>query len=515
MKPCIRIGALVCISMMPFSSYADDAGGVGTNMGLDFYSRIDDLGDSLAQGIVSRRLTEKGNYGSLGCGATWMNSSKIDQKLLDELVVGNYTLLLRIAWAKKVSLTTTTLASLSQCLVEKYSIIQKSARNDQNTLEMVGNIWLYMDGDTANSDYDIVSDITRINTIIFKEKYDYVGTKNASAGAIASMLAGQAIAPLFPKIGGMSGAALGSISNGWTSRSGSTTPSDPPVGVPLPWAGICQVGDIGSSSSGTDTLFGDGFFDDLGSSLAGERSGNGLITTHEIWANNTGTGLSTSNFWASGGPDFFHSVPCTGIFCITIDMKWGSQNALGGFANTSIESLLEKHSNMMDPISWSDLSQQEMPKNSYQLPFLSVKFKDKIAGGRIFMTEAPQQSKRLAIDDTKEKKDAIFDAAFRCAMNEAGVQWDAILSNGFIGAGYVPRRNASITNIIKTTIPVWPQEMDNLAGCYNIRINQWKKQAYQWLSTDLNEIQGFTDAMMNIILQILDTDKKLDTLPSK
>ena len=55
-----------------------------------------------------------------------------------------------------------------------------------------------MDGDMENSDYDIVSDITRINAIIFKEKYDYKGTKNASAGAIKNMLSGKKIDPLFP-----------------------------------------------------------------------------------------------------------------------------------------------------------------------------------------------------------------------------------------------------------------------------------------------------------------------------
>jgi hypothetical protein len=37
------------------------------------------------------------------------------------------------------------------------------------------------------------------------------------------------------------------------------------------------------------------------------------------------------------------------------------------------------------------------------------------------MTDASQQTRRLEKDDTKEKKDAIFDAAFKCAMNEAGV----------------------------------------------------------------------------------------------
>lgn len=76
---------------------------------------------------------------------------------------------------------------------------------------------------------------------------------------------------------------------------------------------------------------------------------------------------------------------------------------------------------MMDPISWSDLSAQKMTNNSYQLPFLNVKIASKIAGAQLNIAELPQQTKRLKIDDTQEKKDAIFDAAFRCAMNEAGL----------------------------------------------------------------------------------------------
>ena len=87
MKQWILIFAFSCIIVMPFSSYAEEEGVIGSNLGLDFYSRIDDAGDSLSRGIVTRRLTEKGTYGSLGCGAPWMNSEKIDSRLLDELVV--------------------------------------------------------------------------------------------------------------------------------------------------------------------------------------------------------------------------------------------------------------------------------------------------------------------------------------------------------------------------------------------------------------------------------------------
>lgn len=57
-----------------------------------------------------------------------------------------------------------------------------------------------MDGDTDNSDYDLVTDISVINEVIFKKKYPYTGTKNANARAIADMISGKPIAPLFPKI---------------------------------------------------------------------------------------------------------------------------------------------------------------------------------------------------------------------------------------------------------------------------------------------------------------------------
>lgn len=62
-----------------------------------------------------------------------------------------------------------------------------------------------------------------------------------------------------------------------------------------------------------------------------------------------------------------------------------------------------------------------MTKNSYEASDKSKSLPNMIAGGKIFLTDSPQQTKRLEKDDTQEKKDAIFDAAFKCAMNEAGV----------------------------------------------------------------------------------------------
>lgn len=57
--------------------------------------------------------------------------------------------------------------------------------------------------------------------------------------------------------------------------------------------------------------------------------------------------------------------------------------------------------------------------------------------------------------------------------------------------------------------------MESLAGCYDIRMIQGKKEADKGLATDVNEIQAFSHAMTVIIQEILQLDKKLDKLPSK
>ena len=90
------------------------------------------------------------------------------------------------------------------------------------------------------------------------------------------MLVGKVVAPLFsPAIG--SSLSGGSTSTTLTGAIGGTIGSPANVGSPiLPWAGTCTIGSGGSSGS---SLFGDGFFDDIGSSLAGGKSGGGMAYT--------------------------------------------------------------------------------------------------------------------------------------------------------------------------------------------------------------------------------------------
>jgi hypothetical protein len=45
-----------------------------------------------------------------------------------------------------------------------------------------------MDGNKANSDYDIISDIEKINAIIFATDIKYSGTVNTAAKSLTALL---------------------------------------------------------------------------------------------------------------------------------------------------------------------------------------------------------------------------------------------------------------------------------------------------------------------------------------
>lgn len=54
-----------------------------------------------------------------------------------------------------------------------------------------------MDGDTTNSDYDIITDIEKINMIIFSKDIKYGGERNNSSSAFRDFLAGKSVSSLF------------------------------------------------------------------------------------------------------------------------------------------------------------------------------------------------------------------------------------------------------------------------------------------------------------------------------
>lgn len=113
-------------------------------------------------------------------------------------------------------------------------------------------------------------------------------------------------------------------------------------------------------------------------------------------------------------------MPCDGVFCIRVRMDGGSIKALGS-SDSSIESIIEKHSKILNPISHSDLGQQKMTNNTFQLPFINLKIANKIAGLNTYMSTRVQEVKRDKKEETQESKNAELERIEKCANLTAGL----------------------------------------------------------------------------------------------
>lgn len=102
-----------------------------------------------------------------------------------------------LARSRNVNLDTNSAVKLAECISTSYQDLKELAANNQENLERVGSIGLYTDGETGNSDYDIINDISKINKIIFIEEEKYTGTKNIARISLARYLAGNPVSSMF------------------------------------------------------------------------------------------------------------------------------------------------------------------------------------------------------------------------------------------------------------------------------------------------------------------------------
>jgi hypothetical protein len=128
-------------------------------------------------------------------------------------------------------------------------------------------------------------------------------------------------------------------------------------------------------------------------------------------------------------------------------MVGGSENALGGGKNISIEGILDKHHKILEPISESALRDEKMTNNTFSLPFFNLKLPSTIAGLRVYLANSPQVTRRDKRDETPEKKKEDLEQVRRCAQASVGLPTDLKKANSLIGAGYMPTISATSETI--------------------------------------------------------------------
>lgn len=254
--------------------------------------------------------------------------------MLDELSEGNISSLVALS---KNPLSTDDFDAIASCLVTTYDEIKSRSYQQQNDLEESGSIGIYLDGDTKNSDFDIIKDIEKINEIIFSNPAKYEGTKNESQKKLNDFLQGK-IANLLGKNAENSENSTKNSSKNATKNTENSTQNETTKNVKnsenlSEWSAMCTPsGNIGTA---VNNMLTDDFLSDLNAVLGGKSAENvGQDYAEKIAVKNTAKNAENSEQNASASSssqkDFTNKLPCNGVFCITITTTKGSQNLLSG-----------------------------------------------------------------------------------------------------------------------------------------------------------------------------------------
>ncbi len=522
MQKSIFFLTLISVFFYPFFVFAEE-GFIGENPGLDFYSKIDEWSFKVLQKTVNKRLQENPMLNQFGkkCIAAELLLKNIPttSATLDAIENGDYTWFTQKiienmkanpnAWG---SISTEIFSDLTRCISNEYKNLKKDVQAESDTRVNISYLGLYMDGDKNNSEYDIITDIEKINGLIFSEDLKYEGSPNAAGKWFKDFISGKAIAPLFP---------LANIAT-----NGSTT-NTPPVNATISWSanpnptsstiaaenlkallgGTCSTTTpIGPVSGIVD----DAFLADLAwvltSGGGGSSVGGGYSASSwpDISASGSASGNVTPSQTSAG--DFFHEMPCSSIFCIKIKMVPWSTYALGGGKNVSIEWLLDKHIKIMQPISESALGCEVMTNNTASSPKKWLNLPSTLAGLKVFLDENPQKTRRDKKESTPEREAQELKDIQKCGNASAGLSTDEAKSRSIGGAGYSRTSWYTSETVWNGTIPLWPQETAEIAkftDCVNSHMNTGRKSYYDSFSTDLTEIQAYTANMLNQINNIV------------
>lgn len=494
-------------SLLPSFVFAE-AWFIGENPGFDFYSKIDTGTYNIQERLVAQKIKKSSTFAQFWrkCrNIKLIGDNPIDERVLQGIENQNYAWL--SALLKWKSITTTEFQDLTTCLAAEYKNVKADIAKEEDARETVAAIGLYADGDRSNSDYDIMYDIERINEIIFSTDIKYKGTKNISSKSLASLLAGNAPAPLLPASSSI--IAPPSSSGATTGSSGTTLPTS-------------IEGLLGSSCTNTgmtgpvDGTIDQWFLQELTSVINGSAPSP---TTSGFSATNTPVKTTTWTTAPTAANDFYHKMPCQkwSMFCIEVKTIPGGNITLWGGKNVSIEWIVDTFTKHLLPISESSLAYQKMTNNAGSMPIKNLNLWKSIGWLRIYLGNQPQVSRRDKDERTPDQEEAELKAVIDCWYITAWLPTDLARSNSLEAAGFAGRGTDTNTKILDVR-PIWVQEAVNtakLSGCMNEYMREGRQTYYNSLSTDLTEIQAFTMWMLGEIRDLMSILEPMDDLPTK
>lgn len=275
---------------------------------------------------------------------------------------------------------TSKIIEIKNLIVEWYKNKNSKIEKVVSNMNDIWSMWLYYDWDNSNSSYDLMTDLDKINTVIFEKNnpYDWKKSANDFKWWFKNILDNvQSLSETQAWINN------NLAQNSWTSSinlaSSNIIVNNTSTVNNLQGNSIlsnkCLTGSINSLNNSSNSLTDTSLLNDIDNQLTNWTNNN----TAKWWQSTQDSEAAPAlNNWLSVWASLFDPFPCNNFFCITIDFVMYNQNLLGSGKSNSIESILTKNYKIAEKIAATALDQAEMTKTNYSFSILNGLFLGKM-----------------------------------------------------------------------------------------------------------------------------------------
>lgn len=355
---------LFLISILIFNVFQANASDVG--VGLDLYKKVDSWVYELNKKLLQKELEWSAESINNFCpNGVWCTAyfDKWRDFTITELdnIVNDWDIssISKHLLPEKNTLTTDELKALVDRISTWYSQKNQKVNKKAKEFKVLSSIWLYNDWDIENSGYDIMYDIEQINKVIFAKNIPYNWSElNFLNSDMDDFLANNNTPNYNQNL-----TNTGPIS--WNTNTWNTANST--------WSTFTNNNSLSFCSNNTKLKLDNAILADIASEIV---TGNSSCTT--VWSSSnpskskkTEPGVFPSASQNNNSStDLLDTFPCNTFYCIEMSTDIYSQNLLSGWANNSIEWILDKHFAIMDKQSRTSMNQSNMTTEFFSLDLL-------------------------------------------------------------------------------------------------------------------------------------------------
>lgn len=293
-----------------------------------------------------------------------------------------------------------------------YDVIKSESKKKMQNIYMLSRLWLYSDGNTDNSPFDLVSDVEEIEKIIFSQELEYNGKQTSDFEEDFESLINGLLWIWESDETENEETTQGKENDDWddwtiwekeqTEETQVSTPSLPPLILsPGSYSSnyVCSEDTYTmSQASGLDesvisTLLAENFWYNDTNWDSGTNNGND--GTNSDW-DNTGWDQSTQGERSNYSNTGYQKVNdnsvwnCDSFFCIEITFEIYNQKLLGGWKDTqSIEYIINRSNEHLKKFVNTSLVQSKMTTDNFELGLMDLNLPDLFHNGVVIQRRSP------------------------------------------------------------------------------------------------------------------------------